>query len=88
MPDSVNDMNTWSRLPADGTIAGMPSPEDPHQQQSPPGVRPVVKRGAFPTPRSDLAAAEPYIPDPDPGADQSNADVTDGRDADSSKEPG
>jgi hypothetical protein len=25
----------------------------------------VVRRGAFPTPRSDLAAAEPYLPDGD-----------------------
>ena len=40
---------------------------------------PTPKRGAFPTPKSEVDKAKPYVPDLDP-ADAANSDGTEGPD--------
>ena len=48
--------------------------EDPGEKQHdqpPPRVRTALRRGAFPTPESEITAATPYVPEVDPAAESS-----------------
>ena len=44
-------------------MAGRPDSSAPPDDSSKPAELPTPKRGAFPTPKSEIEKAKPYIPD-------------------------
>ena len=63
----------------------MTDPSEPFAGDRPPSDEPIKpKRGAFPTPKSDLEKAEPYVPDAD-GRDDLEADESNSAHADPEK---
>lgn len=49
---------------------------DDESEPNAPAERRTVKRGAFPSPREDIDAATPYVPDDDASTDSSETDPT------------